>query len=599
MSVVVCLPVRFVRCRAMMDHGWDWSIIDEALLLGLALGRTEGSLAALSRDSSLPSQVVAASLARLMRFRLIEVRPDHEATAFVASPAGLDLVRAGGPLPRFPREVAQRFSFVVERYAGECFLERDVRLSRPEDLRRERAAGADVRLIEVSEAGADAHEASLGRLVDLLERRGERRLLRLLPRETVIRDDLLLRVQVVDGAARNLPKSASEELRSMIEGVAAERRGVAARVRPVGHRHSEGPSYEAIACDFDPDDLVIGGSAQRALLVRLLGIATRRFVLHSTFLDAERFGELAEAFGQAAARGVTIDLLWGVEPETDKDGRNARAAKAIASAIASDPALKERVHIRMRVTGSHAKMLLADNGADGWVAAVSSCNWLSSKFQPVEVTAVLRCPLAVADAMLMLQGMIAERGLSTELASDLYLTARDLRRSAAAVDSRGANSSVTVLGGARHEGLLRAASGMVKQILVVGSNRLGSTARTGAILPGELAAERDGVDVAVLYAQASGPLKKRHARELAEEAARNGVRLIQTSKIPLHGKFVLWDDDDVVVTSLNWASASTDDSFPAGEVGVHIRSPGLALRMLAELGQTFPALIEHRQQQNG
>ena len=109
-------------------------------------------------------------------------------------------------------------------------------------------------------------------------------------------------------------------------------------------------------------------------------------------------------------------------------------------------------------------------------------------------------------------------------------------------------------------------------------------------MPGELAAERPNVSVAVMYRDASGPLKKRHAKAIAEEAALKGVRVLKTDQVPLHGKFMLWDDDDVVVTSLNWASAA-DDSFLSGEVGVHIHSPGIATTMLARLAVVFPELV--------
>lgn len=67
---------------------------------------------------------------------------------------------------------------------------------------------------------------------------------------------------------------------------------------------------------------------------------------------------------------------------------------------------------------------------------------------------------------------------------------------------------------------------------------------------------------------------------LVEEVARSGLRVIQTNKIPLHGKFIAWDDDDLVVTSLNWASVSTDLDFPWGDVGVHIHMPGIAQNAL-------------------
>jgi len=45
-----------------------------------------------------------------------------------------------------------------------------------------------------------------------------------------------------------------------------------------------------------------------------------------------------------------------------------------------------------------------------------------------------------------------------------------------------------------------------------------------------------------------------------------------------------------LVTSLNWASASTDDAMPESEVGVHIHSPGIGCELFAALERTYPAL---------
>ena len=165
---------------------------------------------------------------------------------------------------------------------------------------------------------------------------------------------------------------------------------------------------------------------------------------------------------------------------------------------------------------------------------------------------------------------------------------RDLRR----VSSPGGPARIAVAVGEAHDRLLRAASGAARRRIVIGSNRLGSTARPGALTPSEVAAGRSGVTATVLYTQASGPLKNRHARALAAEAAENGVRLTKTRKIPLHGKFVAWDDDDLVVTSLNWASASADPDFPLGEIGVHIQARGIAADALSRLGAIFPELGE-------
>jgi cardiolipin synthase A/B len=113
-------------------------------------------------------------------------------------------------------------------------------------------------------------------------------------------------------------------------------------------------------------------------------------------------------------------------------------------------------------------------------------------------------------------------------------------------------------------------------------------------MQGETAARREGVKATVLYTQTSGPLKNRHARALEIEADGNGLILRKTKNPPLHGKFVTWDDDDIVVTSLNWASAASDPDFPWADIGIHIKSKEIGAVLTARLDAIFPELREVR-----
>lgn len=113
-------------------------------------------------------------------------------------------------------------------------------------------------------------------------------------------------------------------------------------------------------------------------------------------------------------------------------------------------------------------------------------------------------------------------------------------------------------------------------------------------MQGETAARREGVKATVLYTQTSGPLKNRHARALEIEADGNGLILRKTKNPPLHGKFVTWDDDDVVITSLNWASAASDPDFPWADIGIHIKSKEIGAVLTARLDAIFPELREVR-----
>ncbi len=112
----------------------------------------------------------------------------------------------------------------------------------------------------------------------------------------------------------------------------------------------------------------------------------------------------------------------------------------------------------MRSTGSHAKFILADGADGGWTACVSSCNWLSSPFQAVEFSVVLRDPGAVVQVVRAAQQLIGHRGLSDSLANELAIVARqqDLPKLA------GGSARVGVIVGDAHDYVMRSASGAVR-----------------------------------------------------------------------------------------------------------------------------------------
>ena len=53
-----------------------------------------------------------------------------------------------------------------------------------------------------------------------------------------------------------------------------------------------------------------------------------------------------------------------------------------------------------------------------------------------------------------------------------------------------------------------------------------------------------------------------------------GIDLIQRDH--LHGKFLAWDDDGLVVSSFNWLATTPDPWKPSGaEIGVLVRGRGI------------------------
>lgn len=588
MSVIIAIPIYRIRCRVGIAKGRGWSVIEELILWSMT--RQSKSVSALVQETKLPRQIVLASIARLMRFRLVEVAVTGTEAAFRASDFGFKAVSSGNPLPVYPKKYKKQVSFVIECVSGEFYRARGngVTVKSRYWLDQEQANGAEIRVVSVEGGGpSTSNEANLRRLSEIAARGWNEEIVTVDPRTVDVRDDEFMVVRVVDGVPRGVPEAAGNTLRAVIAEAASRPAGSGEIT--VGYA---GPSEEAAStpvlrpCVFNPADLVIGSHDQRNLFLDLLKAARRRLIIHSTFLDAKRFQALIDPIRAACVRGVTIDLLWGAERDEDTEERAAKAAAEIAKIARKDPEIRSQFKVHMRTTGSHAKFIFLDTD-NGWLAAVGSCNWLCSPFRSVELSVVIRDVALLADVATAIQRLLGRRGLADEIATEMGITARDLRRT----PSAGGPASMAVVAGEAHDEMNRVASGSARRLFFVGCHKLGSTARPGAIMPGEVAAGRPGVDVTLLYSRTAGPLKNRHVSVLREEAARNGVRLVNTTETQLHGKIIAWDDDDVVLTSLNWASGAADPDFPWADIGIHIHADDVAATTMTKLRRLFPELM--------
>jgi hypothetical protein len=76
---------------------------------------------------------------------------------------------------------------------------------------------------------------------------------------------------------------------------------------------------------------------------------------------------------------------------------------------------------------------------------------------------------------------------------------------------------------------------------------------------------------------------------LTFDVRERGVRLLRIAE-GFHAKFLLWGDDDVVVTSINWCSWTSPPHSPLGEIGVHVHRTGIARSLAHRLSIIWPQL---------
>ena len=141
--------------------------------------------------------------------------------------------------------------------------------------------------------------------------------------------------------------------------------------------------------------------------------------------------------------------------------------------------------------------------------------------------------------------------------------------------------------GDMHGEAIRYAREKAKKRIVIGGDRLGLGAEPRTLVPLAAASDSRNVEGVIYFSRASKPLRKADVAVLKQGVAEANVRLVEVDEGELHGKFLLWDDDDIVISSLNWSSADTRRDSPYAEIGVHLSGPDLARDIARRLEGSF------------
>lgn len=569
-AIRVAIPVKLARLRVWVDKGRHWSGVDRLILWALAeQPQTAGELAA---AADIPARLVVEIILRMMRFGWVEFAASPKHASFRATDAGREVVETFETLPPVTRRTARRVSFVMEPFALRAYGLRVLKPYRPgeiEAIEREH----DVRRIVIEGGWERLTSLDIYTAADeVLADDEELSSIDYSASDTI---DQFALFTVLGKSIKGLPPDPPPQLVTAIRKVAGgQRPGASLTVRTPRRAGSTLAAGDAVACPpIRPTDIVLTGPEHRELLLEVLRQARTRFAMHTTFLRDGAFAELEDEFRRAAKRGVAIDIFWGADVDERSREQNLEAAIAINHRIFADRDMRGRARVHMYSSRSHAKLLLADaSGRSGgeFVAVVGSCNWLYTNFNRIETSIVLRHPHAIGRVAAEFAELIFEVATSSVVAGELTALARALKTHGAA----GGEARLQIVRGDEHGSMMRLARETAVRSIMVGGDRLGITAEARTIIP-MMAAKRQ-VERVIYYSNRSGPVSARDEADLKRMAAEAKVRMVQIRSRELHGKFLLWDSDHVVVTSLNWSSADTRADAPQAEIGMYVQSPGIA-----------------------
>ena len=569
MSVVrVAIPMLRGKRRFHIDKGRPWSIVEHIVLS--ALVERPWLSADLAEQSKLPRRLIVELLIRLMRAGWVELSQNSKGVLFSASQRGIEASK-DDELPIVPKRISRWMAFAIDRISGTVYRAREMPCFEKHVL-EERARSE--RIVWLDSPSGDI-VPEVHDIVGTLFHEDEH-FAGIDPEGSRLVTRYAL-VSVRDDKIEGLSGRAPQHLREAI--ITAARR---APTRPTDEpvhftpaaRQSEDtdalPDTTSIA--FTAEDLILGGADHRKCFEDLLARARHRVIIHSTFIDREKFNDWLPAIRIAARNGARIDILWGESDDKGETNGTLKAVLALRSELA-DEAGDIRLHSFS--TGSHAKILIADTGrADRFVGVLGSCNWLSSGYQSFEASARLRDPRILR--ALVNQLVELSQGSSaywTELTSDFLRLADHVRDMPVPPGARG--DAALVLG-PQHKEFVREARDKAEHDIFVTSHRFGAGGRQAVIVPALAAAEQRGISSAVFYGTPSGKGAGKAVSEIVFEGAKLGVSILPVHDPRLHAKILAWDSDHILITSQNFLSADPSDLNIRREIGIYVRGASLA-----------------------
>jgi hypothetical protein len=573
--VKIYLPAWHYRARAIVQRTWGWSPIEEMILL--ALNHAPGTIEDVATSLGIPIQVAGSTVARLMQFGLVEVR-FSPAPQLATSSVGHDFIRLGRALPERTEDREIHVSFVLEKVGHSVFRNRDV-----ETVPLRRMTNADHK-VNFPPGGDETDDTMAARVIQFVAgmlRPGE--WLRGVQTINSFLERKYLTVDLNDVKNGLLPEGASEDLIQALQAT------INTGILPAASDPQPSRS-QTIDTTIAAEQLILGGDQHLERFEHIVGKAESDVFVLSTFVAlksgekyTERHERVRKALDQACQRGVRCHLFYGTT--LDAKRQNAIAMHELNDRLSSARRARGFVLTQRDSVRSHVKCLAADDGKGGAVVVLGSCNWLSSPFLAVEASVELTENEGAAAGLDLLRSIISTLSSASRSIEMLQFTASDLRRTRSALSPStdvGGRVPVrmTVLHAEDHEQLLRKAAHEAGKRFVCCTNRVGATMVPALFNPAEIAGRRLS-DVRVYYSRQSGPIKRRHVAAHRERL--NGVvDLIGVREPQVHAKFLLWGDDDAVVSSMNWGSQSGSSDDPLDEIGLHLEGPGLATCLLAK-----------------
>ncbi|MDP9709041.1 UNVERIFIED_ORG: phosphatidylserine/phosphatidylglycerophosphate/cardiolipin synthase-like enzyme [Pseudomonas fluorescens] len=576
-TLQIAIPVLKGKANFTVDKGKPWSVIEHIIME--ALHKKEWSAVALAQHANIPRRVVIESIIRLMRAGWVELKDSVSEVVFKASVLG-EIALMKPELPNVLERKRRPTNFIYELFDGNIFRNRDWNVVSNEVIKERSSNEAFVVLQSTDTQAAVDVSAMLDILLDKDEIFVNAEPSNVTQRYVV--------VSVRDGVVHGLPSSRDlTGLRKKLLDVASAHphpeNGVIEHPVP-GARFDQNMHHEKLhSVNFNLSDIILGGEAHKKVLLETINAARSKLVIHSTFISEQHFLCLLPALSAAVQRGVQIHIFWGQNESLDEIVSTQSALGSLRSNI-DVISLGSGLMLHPHSTGSHSKFIISDSEPNGdFVAILGSCNWFTSSFYSYEASVVLRDPAIVKDVLGFASRLCCVHdGIWTPFATELVGISKKVA-SKIRNNPSSSNAQASLVIGGNHNGYVFQARDEAEKRIFVISHRLGGTLYSSILPAFTEAVKSRGVASDIYYGRNTAPVTKANAKEAIANSLDAGVSIKIVENPRLHAKILGWDDDNILIGSLNWLSADPTEPDSLKEIGIFIKAKGAASLVVDDL----------------
>ena len=365
----------------------------------------------------------------------------------------------------------------------------------------------------------------------------------------------------------------------------------------------------AITVHRNEVDFIYGGEETESKFLELIKYSKNFLIIHSTFIGAwciqnkevypPIYTECFQAIKEALRREVSVYILWGkTSLESHEEGfeRSYEEDEKVKEMLDSFNESCRREGIvnlvnmnDFRRTESHAKFVVTEHKDRGHCVMVSSCNFLYAKFNRFEASVVVYDQRFVKSFLEVTANIcIGKNKISTSVRQEILNYASQIKNSVKNeldnnIDKYRNEDKLTVklvLKNQHYNYVDRACNEAQKRIFMT-SDLINSTPKR----PIYDAMKHSTVKKYLFYSTRSKYIKQTEidvTRTTLDELE-YPIRLRQSPHPKKHhAKVLAWDNNDVLITSLNWLSSNASINYGEEyhEVGVHIHGYDVATQFV-------------------